>query len=183
MFLWIVCPLIQKVLGLISLSALCTCCHSFTVCHPPSLCHHVSTLLPAIFSFPSRPTFILVAGVNIHHKTLHENWDRFSTLHRSLWRIVAFECGSLTLHIKFALSVQWGVFKPHISPVSYPTCQSWVTKKEGGKEKRDPAFCFFCGGKHAAHYVKLLFTDHDHGIWNQRNMQLVTEEKKRAEVL
>lgn len=98
------------------------------------------------------------------------NWDRFSTLHRSLWRIAPLQCCSLIVHIEFALSVQRGSLNP---------TSAQLVKGVGGKEKRDPAFCFLWGGvKDAAHYVKLLFIAHDHGIWVQGKVHLVTQKKK-----
>lgn len=71
---------------------------------------------------------------------------------------------TLILHIEFALFVQWGSLSP----------TSAQLVKAGGKEKRDLAFYFLWGGvKHEAHYVKLLFIDHDHGIWIQGTVHLV----------
>lgn len=123
-------------------------------------------LLPTSFFHPW-PTFIVIVGVTIQHKSAWEtqrNWDRFSTLHRSLWKIVPFQCWSLILHIEFALFVQWGSLSP----------TSAQLVKAGGKEKRDLAFYFLWGGvQHEAHYVKLLFIDHDHGIWIQGTVHLV----------
>lgn len=104
---------------------LCSCPHSF---------------------FHPRPTFMVVVGVAIKHKTPCE--EHKAKLGQILHAVpITLEDCTLCMLIahpahQICFVCPVGVFEPHISPVSYPAYQSWVTKKKVLKKNMTLLFVY-----------------------------------------